>query len=115
HLHSSWSQHWLGSLQGCVARKQHMSDFPTRTRFTVPTHWTSRLPLPRRLPFLSSISVCKKIGLGYVPAVAFMAAVALVALGTGIPLLPVVIIGVLTAGVASVSAMLTAFSVGERV
>jgi signal transduction histidine kinase len=87
----------------------------TRRVVTTAAHWTERLPLPRHIPFLSHISVCKKIGLGYVPAVAFMVLVALVAVGTGLPLLPVVIIGTAIAGVASVSAMLTAFSVGERV
>lgn len=84
------------------------------------------LPLPRQIPLLSQVSVCKKIGLGYVPAVAFMLTVGMLTLfwlgSSGLidgrserVLLVVVLLGMGVAAVASIAAMLTAFSVGERV
>ena len=86
----------------------------------------AHIPLLSRcgLP-LARLSVCKKVGLGYVPAAAFMAAVAVVSAvafrgaaseGLAAEILPALVaVGALVIGTASIVSMLTAFSVGERV
>lgn len=89
-------------------------------------HLAGRIPLVTRCTVpLTRLSVCKKVGLGYVPAATFMAAVAVISVitlrgsasgGVAAEVLPVLlVVGAIAAGTASIISMLTAFSVGERV